>query len=140
LAGILADLRVAPLYRSTPESGADQPDYLNTAAVGYSLTPPAELLARLKKLEYLAGRRAGPRHGPRVLDIDLLLYGTEISDLPELRLPHPRLRDRGFVLVPLAEIAPEWPVPPDGVTVFELLERLRDQPRLEPLSWSAARC
>jgi 2-amino-4-hydroxy-6-hydroxymethyldihydropteridine diphosphokinase len=65
------------------------------------------------------------RFGPRPLDVDLLLYGALQSDNPELTLPHPRLRERRFMLEPLAEIAPDLPVPPDGATVAELLGKTR---------------
>lgn len=85
---------------------------------------PADLLAVAKALELAAGRRPGVRFGPRPLDVDLLLYGDRQSSAPELTLPHPRLRERRFVLAPLAEIAPDLRVPPDGATVRELLSRL----------------
>jgi 2-amino-4-hydroxy-6-hydroxymethyldihydropteridine diphosphokinase len=64
------------------------------------------------------------RFGPRPLDVDIVLWGDRVSDRPELTLPHPRLRERRFVLEPLAEIAPDLAVPPDGITVRELLARL----------------
>ncbi len=73
---------------------------------------PEEVLALAKALERAAGRRPGPRFGPRPLDIDLLLYGNRCSNAPELTLPHPRLRERRFVLEPLAEIAPASPCRP----------------------------
>lgn len=107
-----------------------QPDYLNTAAVGRTGLAPEALLAVCKALELEAGRRRrpqDPRFGPRPLDVDVLLWGDRVSDRPELTLPHPRLRERRFVLEPLAEIAPDLRVPPDGVTVSELLARLGDQ-------------
>jgi 7,8-dihydro-6-hydroxymethylpterin-pyrophosphokinase len=85
---------------------------------------PGELLALAKALELAAGRRRGPRFGPRPLDIDLLLYGDLQMSTPELTLPHPRLRERRFVLAPLAEIAPDWRVPPDGARVGDLLAAL----------------
>lgn len=82
------------------------------------------MLAVCKALEREAGRRKNQRFGPRPLDVDIVLWGDRVSDRPELTLPHPRLRERRFVLEPLAEIAPDLRVPPDGVTVRELLERL----------------
>ena len=88
-----------------------------------------------KALELAAGRRPGARFGPRPLDVDLLLYGDRCTDTPELTLPHPRLRQRRFMLAPLAEIAPAWPVPPDGATVAELLGRVGDQQVVERLEW-----
>lgn len=85
------------------------------------------MLAVCKALERQAGRRrppGTPRFGPRPLDVDIVLWGDRVSDRPELTLPHPRFRERRFVLEPLAEIAPDLRVPPDGVTVAELLARL----------------
>ncbi len=83
-----------------------QPDFLNTAATGATSLPPERILAAAKDLERAAGRRPGPRYGPRPLDVDLLLYGERTSSFPHLTLPHPGLPGRRFVLVPLAEIAP----------------------------------
>lgn len=136
LAASLGPLRVASLYRSLPVSPLPQPDFLNTAALAETSLPPEEVLALAKALELAAGRRPGARFGPRPLDIDLLLYGDERSDVPEMTLPHPRLRERRFMLEPLAEIAPGWPVPPDGIAVAELLARLHDQPDVERIGWS----
>jgi 2-amino-4-hydroxy-6-hydroxymethyldihydropteridine diphosphokinase len=122
-----ADLRVASLYRTAAVSPVPQPDYLNTAAVGYlrdTDLEPESVLAVCKALERQAGRRRNVRFGPRPLDVDIVLWGDRVSDRPELTLPHPRLRERRFVLEPLAEIAPDLRVPPDGVTVAELLARL----------------
>jgi 2-amino-4-hydroxy-6-hydroxymethyldihydropteridine diphosphokinase len=118
------DLRVASLYRSAAVSPVPQPDYLNTAAVGHTRLDPESLLAACKALELEAGRRRNVRFGPRPLDVDIVLWGDRVSDRPELTLPHPRLRERRFVLEPLAEIAPDLAVPPDGITVRELLARL----------------
>lgn len=120
----LGPLRVASLYRTAPVSPVPQPDFLNTAALAHTALPPEEILALAKALELAAGRRRGVRFGPRPLDIDLLLHGDLQRHAPELTLPHPRLRERRFMLEPLAEIAPDLPVPPDGATVADLLARL----------------
>lgn len=134
----LGPLQVAPLYRTAAVSPLPQPDYLNTAAVGRTSLGPEAVLALAKALELAAGRRPGPRFGPRPLDIDLLLYGDLQSSAPELALPHPRLRERRFVLEPLAAIAPGLAVPPDGLTVAELLARVADQPGVERVGdWGA---
>jgi len=125
-------LRVASLYRSLPVSPVPQPDFLNTAALAHTSLGPEEVLALAKALELAAGRRRGLRFGPRPLDIDLLLYGDRQSRAPELTLPHPRLAERRFMLEPLAEIAPDLPVP-GGTTVAELLARVQDQPGLEKI-------
>ena len=99
---------------------------------------PGELLALAKALELAAGRRPGARFGPRPLDVDLLLYGDLQSSAPELTLPHPRLRERRFVLEPLAEIAPDLQIPPDNATARALLANLPLEPlvhRVGPLDY-----
>lgn len=120
----LGPLRAASLYRTAAVSPIPQPDYLNTAVLASTSLEPGDLLALAKALELAAGRRRGPRFGPRPLDVDLLVYGDLQIAMPELTLPHPRLRERRFVLEPLAEIAPDLRVPPDGARVKDLLARL----------------
>lgn len=127
---------MASLYRTAPVGPISQPDFLNTAATGTTDLPPERLLAAARAFERAAGRRPGPRFGPRPLDIDLLLYGDRVSDDPELTLPHPRLAERRFVLVPLSEIAPGWRVPPGGQTVAQLLAATQDRSRVERVGWS----
>jgi 2-amino-4-hydroxy-6-hydroxymethyldihydropteridine diphosphokinase len=140
LAGSIDGLRIASLYRSRAVSPLPaQPDFLNTAAIGTTRLAADALLALAKALELGAGRRRGPRHGPRPLDIDLLLYGALASDRPELTLPHPRLADRAFVLAPLAEIAPDLRVPPEHRTVAELLGRLTEALARDPSGAALAR-
>jgi 2-amino-4-hydroxy-6-hydroxymethyldihydropteridine diphosphokinase len=93
------------LYRSAPVDAAG-PDYINAVvSVSTALTAP-DLLRELQQLERLAGRQRPYRHAPRTLDLDLLLYGDSRMDSPDLTLPHPRMYERAFVLVPLSEIAP----------------------------------
>lgn len=135
LEAALGPLLVASLYRSRPVSAIPQPDYLNTAVVAHASLAPEEVLALAKALERAAGRRRGPRFGPRPLDVDLLLYGDLQLESPHLTLPHPRLRERRFVLEPLAEIAPDLRVPPDGATARELLETL-EADGVERVGWS----
>lgn len=134
----LGPLRVASLYQSAPVSPVAQPDFLNTAALARTALPPDAILAIAKALELAAGRRRGERYGPRPLDIDLLLYGFQTSDAPEMTLPHPRLRERRFVLEPLAEIAPDLSVPPDGLPVRDLLARLEPGQEVRRVAWSSA--
>ena len=117
----LGPLVVAPLYRSAAVSPIEQPDFLNTVVMARCEIAPEELLAFAKELERAAGRREGPRWGPRPLDVDLLLVGEARRSGAELELPHPRLRERSFVLAPLADLLPELQLPPDGRTVRELL-------------------
>jgi len=138
----LGELKVASLYRGpavAPGGEEPQPDYLNTAAVGRTALQPEAVLAIAKALEIAAGRRPGPRFGPRPLDVDLLLYGNLRSAAPELTLPHPRLAERRFVLAPLAEIAPDLQIAALGASPSELLRLLpAAAPPVERLAWSSA--
>jgi len=104
------------LFRTPPWGRIDQPDFVNAVAELRTGLAPRTLLERLLSLERDFGRRrdAADRWGPRALDLDLLVYGDRRLDEPGLSLPHPRLRERAFVLVPLAQIAPELEVPGQG--------------------------
>nr|WP_233167678.1 2-amino-4-hydroxy-6-hydroxymethyldihydropteridine diphosphokinase [Xylophilus sp. ASV27] len=99
-------LRHSSLYRSAPVDSSG-PDYLNAVAAIATSLPPLALLQALQSIEQAAGRERPYRNAPRTLDLDLLLYGESRIDLPGLTVPHPRMEQRAFVLVPLAEIAPE---------------------------------
>lgn len=98
-------LRASGLYRTAPWE-ASGPDFINAVAAVETGLDAHELLRVLQALELQAGRERPYRNAPRTLDLDLLLYGNAVIDAPELTVPHPRLRERAFVLVPLAEIAP----------------------------------
>jgi 2-amino-4-hydroxy-6-hydroxymethyldihydropteridine diphosphokinase len=107
------------LYRNPPLAGAGddaQPDYLNAVAMLDTALPAPRLLEELLAIERRFGRtrRPGERWGPRTLDLDLLVYGDERIDLPGLSVPHPALHERAFVLVPLAQIAPDLAIPGRG--------------------------
>lgn len=121
----------SPLARSRtietqPVGPPGQGPYLNAVILVSTALPPRELLDQLLGIERAHGRQRGPgqRWGPRTLDLDLLLYGDRTIDEPGLEVPHPRLHERAFVLIPLAEVASGWPVPGAGATVGRLLERL----------------
>src|SRR5262249_54089860 len=101
-----------------------QPTYLNAAAVGRTSLPAPELLQALLALERERGRERPHPKAPRTLDLDLILYGDEVIDEPGLTVPHPRFRDRRFVLEPLAEIAADLRDPVTGKTASELLAGL----------------
>jgi 2-amino-4-hydroxy-6-hydroxymethyldihydropteridine diphosphokinase len=122
LSPFVADLELSPLYRTAPVGGPPQPDFLNAVATGRTALPPLRLLGLLQRLEAEAGREGrSETNGPRPLDLDLLLYGDLQIDLPGLVVPHPRLRERRFVLVPLARLRPGLVVPGTGRTVESLL-------------------
>lgn len=115
-------VRVSSLYRSHPLGPPGQPDYINAVmAIETSLSAEA-LLDVLQAIELSQGRvRDGERWGPRTLDLDILLYGDVVMEQPRLKIPHPGLHERSFVLYPLLEIAPELLVPGHGALV-KLLE------------------
>jgi len=116
---------VSGLIETEPVGGPPgQPNYLNGAAAIETDLEPAALLAELKRIESDLGRRRGPRWGPREIDLDILLYGDIVLDTPGLTIPHRRLRERRFVLEPLAQIAPDAIDPATGLTVRGLLARL----------------
>ncbi len=115
---------VSRLFGSRPMGPAGQPDFVNAAAGVLTQMTALELLRELQALELKAGRPAMHEHwGPRVIDLDLLVFGTEQSDGPDLLLPHPGVVERNFVLYPLADIAPDLEVPGRG-RVRELLARV----------------
>lgn len=118
---------VSSLYVSAPISPVRQPDFLNAAVRMETKLLPTALLSLLKGIEAHQGReRTSQRWGPRSLDIDLLLYGGLCIDTPELRLPHPELARRAFVLLPLNELEPALEIPGIGA-LAELLPQVRDQ-------------
>lgn len=118
-------MRQSALYRSAPVGPGDQPDYVNAVACLITTLGPLALLLELQSIERRHGRvRGAERWAARTLDLDLLLFDDFSLNTPQLTVPHPRLHERGFVLVPLREIAPELHVPGHG-PVTELLTRVR---------------
>ena len=109
-------LRASRLYRTPAWGRTDQPDFINAVAMLETALAPRELLDGMLAIEQEAGRerRAEERWGPRTLDLDLLLYGDEVIDEPGLHVPHPRLHERVFALLPLVEIAPDAMIPGVG--------------------------
>ncbi len=129
-----AGLRVARLssvYETEPVDFTEQPAFLNAVAeICAPLPTPEQLLARLLRIEYALGRRRSRRRGPRTLDLDLLVYGSETRATELLTLPHPRLHLRRFALAPLAELAPRDAHPLLGPTFAELLRDCPDRSRV----------
>ena len=122
----LAGLKASSFIETAPV-GVDpgQPAFLNAAVVGMAELSPRELLNRLLKIEHERGRERPYPRSPRTLDLDLILYGRKVVDEPGLSIPHPRFRERDFVLAPLAEIAPTMRDPVTGKTVGDLYAELK---------------
>ena len=122
----LLDLRFlncSGFRRTKPVGGPQQPDFVNAVACYETCLSPGKLLSSLLDVEVLFGRRRLALHGPRTLDLDLLLYGSHLADDADLQLPHPRMTQRRFVMEPLAEIAPRLTLA-DGRTTEQCLAEL----------------
>jgi 2-amino-4-hydroxy-6-hydroxymethyldihydropteridine diphosphokinase len=119
----LGDVAVSPVYETAPVGGPAQPDYLNAVLVAATSLPPRAVLDRGRAAEAALGRARGPRWGPRTLDVDVIVYGDEISDDPELTLPHPRAHERAFVLAPWHDVDPGAVIPGRG-RIADLLAAL----------------
>ncbi len=120
-------LRGSSVYETEPVGPRQQPWFLNQVVEVETELGPQELLDAVKSIEVEMGRIAGPAGGPRVIDIDILLAGNRILDTGRLQVPHPRLAQRNFVLVPLSEIASEAVHPGLGKTIRELRAECRDK-------------
>ena len=123
--GAVRVLAVSPCRTTAPVGGPPQDDFRNAAALVLTPLGPRALLAAVKAVEREMGREpGGVRWGPRVVDVDVLLFADEVVDEPDLRVPHPRMTERRFVLEPAADVAPDMRHPVAGRTVRELLEDL----------------
>ncbi len=110
--------RRSSVYRSAPFGPVEQPDFMNAVAELATAVPAEFLLACLQEIERALGRApGGERWGPRAIDLDLLVYGDESIDLPDLQVPHPGISERNFVLLPLREIAPQLVIPELGQVI-----------------------
>jgi 2-amino-4-hydroxy-6-hydroxymethyldihydropteridine diphosphokinase len=118
--------QISSVYDTAPMLVTEQPRFLNLVCRARTALSPHDVLALLKSTEQQMGRTAGIRYGPRVIDIDLLFYDALVLDTPSLTLPHPRIAERAFVLLPLAEIAPAFVHPALNRTVADLAQQVAE--------------
>ena len=121
-------------YRTEPVPQSDQPWFVNAVVSLATELSAKDLLTVLQTTERHFGRIRGEPNGPRILDLDILDYQGEVMNATSLVLPHPRLHERRFVLMPIAEIAPDWRHPILGLTAAQLLARLSSEQQIERLS------
>ena len=134
---VVEDVRVSSLYETAAWGVTDQPSFLNAVVRGSTELSPLELLDAMQAIENQLGRVRTLHWGPRAIDIDILLYGSNVIDVPRLKVPHPYMAQRGFVLRPLADLAAGLTLP-DGSLVGELLTTIDqdDLRQIEGPGWA----
>jgi len=118
---------VSSLYVTSPWGNTDQGEFVNQVLQARTNLPALDFLHHLQEIEIKMGRQRDEKWGPRIIDLDLLLYGDEVLDTEELKVPHPYMRQRLFVLVPLAEIDADLRFPDDGAKIREVLDRVKTE-------------
>jgi len=118
--------KVSSIYETAPWGVLDQEDFLNQVLIGQTKLEPLDLLSFLKDLEEKLGRVPGKRFGPRLIDMDILFYDELVFENEKLVIPHPRIEERAFVLVPLAELSPELIHPKSGKSIQSLADDIQD--------------
>ena len=127
-------VQCSPLYRTEPVGKRDQGWFINGVAAVETSMPPGELLPFLLSVEDRMGRVRQEKWGPRIIDLDILFYGDMVLDGNSLRVPHPRIRERRFVLIPLKDIAPDLIHPIFRRNISELLSELKSEEMVLPVS------
>jgi 2-amino-4-hydroxy-6-hydroxymethyldihydropteridine diphosphokinase len=120
--------QASSIYETAPREIVDQPWFLNQVVAAETTLFPRQVLARLLRIEEEMGRRRTVEKGPRLIDLDILLFGDAVIHADGLEIPHPRMAERRFVLEPLAELAPALRPPRSSLTVQEMLNKVLDQP------------
>ena len=118
---------MSEVYETAPRDVPAQPWFLNQVIEAESALLPRQLLSRLQKIEREMGRKRTVAKGPRIIDIDIVLFGESVISMPDLEIPHPRMMERRFVLEPLAELAPKLRHPILNRSVREMLAKVADQ-------------
>ena len=123
--------QLSSIYQTAPWGVTDQAPFLNQAMVITTGLSPKDILRQIHNIEHKLGRIKEEKWGPRIIDIDIIFYGQVMIENPDLKIPHPHLTNRSFVLKPLLEICPEWKHPQSGQTIRELFRLCPDKGSVE---------